>query len=233
MNKAQNFLQVTEMFRNRRTGRSVNDDPEQTDSDDFGAKRKTRIPFPRIIMSMQRILNKFANQTSISDASSEGDYEIYDPPSRGELESLAHTLNNLPEMKRLDVYFETSDVRGKYTEGLLQVGQSPTGGLVFILNERATVENWVDAYDDNWKLLLRSVRHELETEFSDADVPAGSFRPSKQSRAASARHRRERQEREGFRKSGHPRGSIFQSVGRHPSIAKWRSHRKRGLFDGD
>lgn len=220
MSKAQKLLAITEIF---------NGDEE--DLEEEPTPRRSNIPFRRIIGSVQKVLNRFAtNESSIAEASREGDFELYDPPSRPELGKLVRRLNQMSELKKLDVYFETTDTRGKFFDNLLQVGENSLGGLAFIFNERASIENWVDAYEDNWKSLLRAIQMELEEKFQDVQAPPGSFRPSKRSRAATARHRREREERRTFRRGGHPRGSLLGGMGRDPDIAKWRAHRQKGIF---
>ena len=207
------------------------DEEEEEEEDDEVQPRRSNIPFRRIISSIQKKLKQFAErETDIAEASSEGDFELYNAPSRQDLGKLVRHLNNMSELKKLDVYFESTDSRGKFFDNLLQVGENAIGGLAFILNERADIQHWVDAYEDNWKSLLRAMQTILEEQFQGVQAPSGSFRPSKRSRAASSRHRRERIEREGVRKGGFPRGSIFQGVGRHPDISKWLAHRKRGSF---
>lgn len=227
MNKATKLLAITEILDDEFDDDEEDDDEFDDDEEEIQSRR-SNIPFRRIISSMQKKLNSFAErETDIAEASNEDNVELFSAPSRYEIGKLVRHFNNMSELKKLDVYFESTDSRGRFFDNLLQVGENSLGGLAFIFNERADMRHWVEAYEDNWKSLLRAVQMELEEQFQGVQAPPGSFRPSKRSRAASARHRRERSSREGTRKGGFHRGSILQGVGRHPDIAKWRSHRKK------
>lgn len=223
MKKAQRLLEILN---------SPYDDHDDGDNyDDENEVTATKhLPIKNIIFQLQKIFNRFAEHDShIAESSREEDLELYDAPSRSDLSRLLRSLNSLQNLRVLNIIFETSDSRGKYQSGILQVEENHLG-LSFIINERASLKSWVAAYEDNWRGLLRSIHLEIEDYFREEQIPRSAFHTSKRSKAARQRHRRERREREGPRKGEYPKKSVFRNVGMHPELAKWKSHRKRGLF---